>query len=46
MVEYALFIALVALGLFAILLVVRNCIGNVTNDAATQPNNAPANPHP
>ena len=46
LVEYALIIALVAVGLIAILLVLRNSIGNVFNNAATQLNNAPANPYP
>ena len=45
LVEYALIIALVALGLIAILLVLRNSIGNVFNNAATQLNNAPATPY-
>jgi pilus assembly protein Flp/PilA len=46
LVEYALIIALVAVGLIAILLVLRNSIGNVFNNAATQLNNAPATPFP
>jgi pilus assembly protein Flp/PilA len=46
LVEYALIIALVAVGLIAILLVLRNGIGNVFNNAATQLNNAPTNPYP
>ena len=46
LVEYALIIALVAVGLIAILLVLRNSIGNVFNNAATQLNNAPSNPYP
>src|SRR6188768_2309481 len=46
LVEYALIIALVAVGLIAILLVLRNSIGNVFNNAAEQLNNAPANPYP
>jgi pilus assembly protein Flp/PilA len=46
LVEYALIIALVAVGLIAILLVLRNAIGNVYNNAATQLNNAPTNPYP
>jgi pilus assembly protein Flp/PilA len=45
LVEYALIIALVAVGLIAILLVLRNSIGNVFNNAATQLNNAPTNPY-
>ena len=46
LVEYALIIALVAVGLIAILLVLRNSIGNVFNNAAVQLNNAPSNPYP
>ena len=46
LVEYALIIALVAVGLIAILLVLRNSIGNVFNNAAVQLNNAPASPYP
>jgi pilus assembly protein Flp/PilA len=46
LVEYALIIALVAVGLIAILLVLRNSIGNVFNNAATQLNNAPSTPYP
>ena len=46
LVEYALIIALIAVGLIAILLVLRNSIGNVFNNAATQLNNAPTNPYP
>jgi pilus assembly protein Flp/PilA len=46
LVEYALIIALIAVGLIAILLVLRNSIGNVFNNAATQLNNAPATPYP
>jgi len=46
LVEYALIIALVAVGLIAILLVLRNSIGNVFNNAAGQLNNAPSNPYP
>ena len=46
LVEYALIIALVAVGLSAILLVLRNSIGNVFNNAATQLTNAPTNPYP
>jgi pilus assembly protein Flp/PilA len=46
LVEYALIIALVAVGLIVILLVLRNSIGNVFNNAATQLNNAPATPYP
>ncbi len=46
LVEYALIIALVAVGLIAILIVLRNSIGNVFNNASTQLNNAPTNPYP
>jgi pilus assembly protein Flp/PilA len=46
LVEYALIIALVAVGLIAILLVLRNSIGNVFNNAATVLNNAPTDPYP
>ena len=46
LVEYALIIALVAVGPIAILLVLRNSVGNVFRNAATQLNNAPANPYP
>ena len=46
LVEYALIIALVAVGLIAILLVLRNSIGNVFNNTAEQLNNAPTNPYP
>jgi pilus assembly protein Flp/PilA len=46
LVEYALIIALVAVGLIAILLVLRNSVGNVFRNAATQLNNAPAVPFP
>ena len=44
--EYALIIALMAVGFIAILLVLRNSIGNVFNNAATQLNNTPQNPYP
>ena len=46
LVEYALIIALVAVGLIAVLLVLRNSIGNVFNNAATQLNNAPTSAYP
>ncbi len=46
LVEYALIIALVAVGLVAILLVLRNSIGNVFNNAASVLNNAPGTPFP
>ena len=44
LVEYALIIALVAAGVLAILLVLRNSIGNVFKNAASQLNNAPSAP--
>ncbi len=46
LVEYALIIALVAVGLVAILLVLRNSVGNVFRNAAIQLNNAPTAPYP
>ena len=46
LVEYALIIALVAVGLIAILLVLRNSIGDVFNNAASALNNAPASAYP
>ena len=46
LVEYALIIALVAVGLIAILLILRNSIGDVFNNAAATLNNAPENPYP
>jgi len=46
LVEYALIIALVAVGLVAILLVLRNSIGAVFNNAATVLNSAPGAPYP
>jgi pilus assembly protein Flp/PilA len=46
LVEYALIIALVAVGLVAILLVLRNSIGNVFNNAAGQLQNSPTTPYP
>jgi pilus assembly protein Flp/PilA len=46
LVEYALIIALVAVGLIAILLVLRNSIGDVFNNASQALENAPANPYP
>ena len=46
LVEYALIIALIAVGLIAILLVLRNSIGNVFNNAAEQLNNAPTTAYP
>ncbi len=46
LVEYALIIALVAVGLIAILLVLRNSIGDVFNNAAGALNNAPTTAYP
>jgi len=46
LVEYALIIALVAVGLVAILLVLRNSVGRVFNNAATTLNAAPGTPFP
>ena len=46
LVEYALIIALVAVGLIAILLVLRNSIGDVFNNASEALDNAPATPYP
>lgn len=46
LVEYALIIALVAIGLIAILLILRNSIGDVFNNASEALQNAPANPYP
>jgi pilus assembly protein Flp/PilA len=46
LVEYALIIALVAVGLIAILLILRNSIGDVFNNAAQALENAPSNPYP
>ena len=45
LVEYALIIALVAVGLIAVLLVLRNSIGNVFKNAASQLNNATVAPY-
>jgi len=41
LVEYALIIALVAIGLIAILTLFRNAIGNVFNETKNKLNNAP-----
>lgn len=41
LVEYALIIALVAIGLMAILVLFRNSIGNVFNESKNRLNNAP-----
>ena len=41
LVEYALIIALVAIGLIAILVLFRNAIGNVFNTSKNRLNNAP-----
>jgi pilus assembly protein Flp/PilA len=46
LVEYALIIALVAVGLIAILLVLRNSIGDVFNNASEALQNAPTSPYP
>ena len=46
LVEYALIIALVAVGLIAILLVLRNSIGDVFNNTSEALVNAPSNPYP
>jgi len=43
--EYALIIALVAVGLIGILILFRNEIGNVFNRAKTELNAAPAAPY-
>jgi len=42
LVEYALIIALVAIGLIAILVLFRNSIGNVFNESRNRLNNAPS----
>jgi pilus assembly protein Flp/PilA len=42
LVEYALIIALVAIGLIAILVLFRNAIGNVFNTSKNSLNNAPS----
>jgi pilus assembly protein Flp/PilA len=46
LVEYALIIALVAVGLIAILLILRNSIGDVFNNASAVLNNAPTTAYP
>jgi pilus assembly protein Flp/PilA len=46
LVEYALIIALVAIGLIAILLVLRNSIGDVFNNAGEALRNAPTTAYP
>jgi pilus assembly protein Flp/PilA len=46
LVEYALIIALVAVGLIAILLILRNSIGDVFNNASQALQNAPTSPYP
>lgn len=43
LVEYALIVALVAIGLMAILLLFRNGIGNAFNESKNRLNNAPGN---
>jgi pilus assembly protein Flp/PilA len=45
LVEYALIIALVAIGLIAILTLLRNGIGNVFNSARNTLENAPGAPY-
>ena len=45
LVEYALIIALVAIGLIVILTLLRNAIGNVFNESRNQLNNAPGTPY-
>jgi pilus assembly protein Flp/PilA len=46
LVEYALIIALVAVGLIAVLLILRNSIGDVFNNAAEALENAPSSAYP
>jgi pilus assembly protein Flp/PilA len=46
LVEYALIIALVAVGLIAILLILRNSIGDVFNNASEALENAPTSAYP
>jgi pilus assembly protein Flp/PilA len=46
LVEYALIIALVAVGLIAILLILRNSIGDVFNNASEALQNAPTSAYP
>ena len=43
LVEYVLIIALIAIGLTAIMLVFRNSIGDTFNNVSQELNNAPAN---
>ena len=45
LVEYALIIALVAIGLIVILTLLRNSIGNVFNETRNTLNNAPGAPY-
>ena len=45
LVEYALIIALVAIGLIVILTLLRNSIGNVFNATRNTLNNAPGTPY-
>jgi len=45
LVEYALIIALVAIGLIAILTLLRNAVGNVFNQSANKLNAAPGAPY-
>jgi pilus assembly protein Flp/PilA len=46
LVEYALIIALVAVGLIGILLILRNSIGDVFNNASEALQNAPTSAYP
>jgi pilus assembly protein Flp/PilA len=46
LVEYALIIALVAVGLIAVLLILRNSIGDVFNNASEALQNAPTSAYP
>jgi pilus assembly protein Flp/PilA len=45
LVEYVLIIALVAIGLVAIMLIFRNSIGNIFKTSANTLNNAPGAPY-
>lgn len=45
LVEYALIIALVSIGLIAVLLLFRNAIGDVFTNITEQLNDAPASPY-
>jgi Flp pilus assembly pilin Flp len=46
LVEYAIIIALIALGLIAAYLALRNTVGNVVNGTATQLDGHPTTPSP